>query len=556
MLCPLRPWLTLAALLLLLGSGAAQCAGTGQHPLSGKEKAQPLRPNIVVILADDLGYGDLGCTGSREVPSPEINRLAAQGCFFERAYAAAPMCAPSRMALMTGRQPKRYGITVNPNWKHPALPESQYGLPVSEKILPQYLNPLGYNCAAMGKWHLGHNPGQRPEQRGFSAWWGFLGGSRHYVPMPNEQKGLNPSRIVSTYDAQPRVQYLTDDITRESVRFIGSSPEPFFLYVAYNAPHWPLESLPGDRDAVLQHARTPLDAERLHYAALIHSLDRGVGQITKALRERGVDERTWIFFASDNGGVPEPYSSNAPWRGHKRLHYEGGVRVPLIVRPAAGWRGAARCAATVSLMDILPTVLDLNGALPEGEAMRAPGNVPLDGRSMIPVLRGESVDRGRILHWCTDGTAATMQGDWKLLLADGQAACLYHLRTDPQEQRNCLTSEPEQAERLQDILQGYLASTPAPRYPENPSWSRKLLREHARAAAQTTARAGSPPPDAACRAEPAATGDFPSKSPPKDSLAPKPSLAPETPHAPEVSQVSEHAFLMACRPPASEPCST
>lgn len=491
---------TLTAALLITGSSAAWTADSGEAAPSDTGSTGASRPNIVVILADDLGYGDLGCTGSRYVRSPSIDRLAAQGCFCERAYAAGPMCAPSRMALMTARQPKRYGITVNPNWKHPALPESRYGLPTDEKILPEYLAPLGYTCAAVGKWHLGHVPGQLPVQRGFSVWWGFLGGSRHYVPMRHEQEGLNPSRILSSYDEQPRVSYLTDDISRESVRFIRSCSEPFFLYVAYNAPHWPLESLPQDREVVREHADgTPLEPDRLHYAAMIHAMDRGVGRIVDALRERGVDGRTWIFFASDNGGVPEPYSSNAPWRGHKRLHYEGGVRVPFIVRPPMGWEIKPRCAEAVSLMDILPTVLELNGVLPMETAHARQRGYPWDGRSMMPFLRGKAPVGERVLHWCTDGTAAIMRGDWKLMLADGQPPCLYHLGEDPGESRNCADAKPEQVETLRQDLLGYLTGTPPPRYPENPAWSSKLVREHRDAAhAAAAPRVSSPPALPSC----------------------------------------------------------
>lgn len=141
---------------------------------------------MLLLMADDLGYGDLGCTGSRQIPTPSIDRLAAEGVFCSRAYVTAPMCAPSRMGLMTGRFPKRFGITTNPNVKVSWLPESHYGLPQSEKLIPQYLKPFGYRCAVFGKWHLGHTTGYRPEERGFDRWWGFLGGSRSYFPAREE----------------------------------------------------------------------------------------------------------------------------------------------------------------------------------------------------------------------------------------------------------------------------------------------------------------------------------------------------------------------------------
>lgn len=158
----------------------------GLRAEKGKE-SQP--PNLVVLLADDLGYGDLGCTGSLQIPTPNIDNLAKQGVFCSRAYVSAPMCAPSRMALLTGRFPKRYGITTNPNSKIDYLPESHYGLPQTEKCLPQYLAEFGYNSAVIGKWHLGHTEGYQPTDRGFDAWWGFLGGSRYYFPNRPEKRG-------------------------------------------------------------------------------------------------------------------------------------------------------------------------------------------------------------------------------------------------------------------------------------------------------------------------------------------------------------------------------
>lgn len=432
-------------------------------------------PNVVVILADDLGYGDMGCTGSRQVPTPNIDRLAEQGCYCERAYVAAPMCAPSRMALMTGRQPKRYGITANPNWKDPAIDESQYGLPGEEKLIPQYLSPLGYKSAAVGKWHLGHTAGQRPAERGFDVWWGFLGGSRNYFPMAREEGGLNPSKILSTYDQNPKVTYLTDDITREAVRFIRDQKKgsPFFLYVAYNAPHWPLESLPQDREAVKKHVKgEKLGANRMHYCAMVYAMDRGIGEIMEALQEQGLDDNTWIFFASDNGGEPKPYVCNAPWRGHKRLHYDGGVHVPLIVsRPGDAKKPGQRCNAVVSLMDILPTILELNG-------QKAPDN--LDGRSMLGALNGEPA-QPRTLHWCTDRTSAILKDDWKLLCADGFEPRLFDLGKDSTESSNCSGNDKARTRAMQKELDNYLKSTPGPRYLDNEAWSKNLLREHKKA---------------------------------------------------------------------------
>ena len=461
----------------LLFSAAFVCASACAFAeTDSRERPALPPPNMIVILADDLGYGDLGCTGSTQAETPHIDRLAREGVFCSRAYVTAPMSAPSRMGLLTGRFPKRYGITTNPNVKADYLPESHYGLPLSEKLLPEYLKPFGYVSAVFGKWHLGHTPGFTPPERGFDRWWGFLGGSRSYFPEKKETGGLNPSRIESNFTDDTGVSYLTDDITERAVSFLrenGAAGTPFFMLVSYNAPHWPLQAKPED----IARFRGVEPRDRRIYCAMIYAMDKGVGRILDALEASGAAENTIVVFLSDNGGAPEAPACNAPFRGAKRQHFSGGVRVPFIVRWPADARFApgSVCARPVSSADLLPTLLRANGAdVPEN----------LDGKDLAETLGSAGVPAApRTFFWCTDYTAAVMRGDLKYLLVPDRAPQLYDVGNDPRERRDLYLSRRGEADALARELGAYLCSTPACRFPDSPAWSLKLLREYDAASA-------------------------------------------------------------------------
>lgn len=428
---------------------------------------------MVVIMADDLGYGDLGCTGSRQVLTPAIDRLAKEGVFCSRAYVTAPMCAPSRMGLLTGRFPKRYGVTTNPNVKDDGLPESRYGLPVTEKLIPEYLKPFGYRSAVFGKWHLGHTKGQGPVERGFTHWWGFLGGSRAYFPSIDAGNALNPAAIESNITEKTGVTYLTDDITDRAVEFLRDrkgDKAPFFMFVSYNAPHWPLQAKPDD----LALFGKVQNRDRKIYCAMVYAMDRGVGRMLDALRENGQERNTVVVFLSDNGGAPEAPSCNAPFRGHKRLHFEGGVRVPFMIKYPADQRlsPGTVCSQTVSTVDVLPALLKANGAA-------VPSN--LDGMDLLGLVGNHGKEVPRTLFWCTDYTSAVMNGGLKYLLVPNRAPQCYRVTDDPGEREDLFFRESEACAPLAAMLGEYLTSTPACRYPDSVAWSARLLKEYARA---------------------------------------------------------------------------
>lgn len=430
----------------------------------------PTPPNMIVILADDLGYGDLGCTGSRQIKTPSIDRLAKEGVFCSRAYVTAPMCSPSRMGLLTGRFPKRYGITTNPNIQMDYLPESHYGLPQTEKLIPEYLAPYGYRSAVFGKWHLGHTKGYTPPERGFTHWWGFLGGSRHYFPVKKEAEGLNPSMIVSNFTDKTDITYLTDDITDRAVEFLreaGKDKKPFFMFVSYNAPHWPNEAKPED----ITKFRNVQNGERRVYCAMVYAMDRGIGRILDALKADGLEKDTIVVFLSDNGGAPEASSCNAPFRGAKRQHFEGGVRVPFIIRYPADKRliPGSVCRQPVSSVDLLPALLKANGR-----------HIPrkLDGMDILELVGNKGASVPRTFFWCTDYTSAVLAGDMKYLLVPDRAPQFYNVADDPQEQRDLYFSRHQDADSLAKKLGTYLTTTPACRFPDSISWSAKLMREY------------------------------------------------------------------------------
>ena len=454
-----------AHLLLILCSLLCGAAGAQSRP------ATP--PNMVVILADDLGYGDLGCTGSRQIKTPSLDRLAKEGVFCSRAYVTAPMCSPSRMGLLTGRFPKRYGITTNPNIQVDYLPESHYGLPQTEKLIPEYLKPCGYRSAVFGKWHLGHTQGYTPPERGFTRWWGFLGGSRSYFPVKKEAEGLNPSMIVSNFTDKTDITYLTDDITDRAVEFLQESnkdKKPFFMFVSYNAPHWPNEAKPED----IAKFKNVQDRERRIYCAMVYAMDKGIGRILDALKKNGLEKDTIVVFLSENGGAPEASSCNAPFRGAKRQHFEGGVRVPFIIRYPADKRliPGSVCKQPVSTVDLLPALLKANGR-----------QIPkkLDGMDILELVANRGTPVPRTLFWCTDYTSAVLDGDMKYLLVPDRAPQFYSVTDDPQEQKDLYFSRHQDADSLARKLGTYLTTTPACRFPDSISWSAKLMREYDKA---------------------------------------------------------------------------
>jgi arylsulfatase A-like enzyme len=403
--------------------------------LIGPASAADRRPNVVLILTDDMGYADLGCYGSRDIKTPHVDRLAARGVRLTNFYAA-PVCTPTRAALMTGRWQQRVGLewAIGPGLKEP-------GLPTKETSLARMLKESGYATALCGKWHLGYKAEFSPNAHGFDEFYGLLSGNvDHYSHKENNGEA-------DWYDNGKAVEvkgYSTDLITERSLAFIEKNArKPFFLYVAYNAVHWPFQP-PGKSDDVRTRA-TWFDGTRKDYAAMVEAVDAGVGKILAALEKQGVADDTLVIFTNDNGG--ERLSDNGPLFHHKGTVWEGGIRVPCVLR----WKGKLPEGKTVDgpaiMMDLTATVLAACGAEP-------PKGRKLDGVDLLPLLTGKEV-KARPLFWRIDRAdrkqKAVRLGKWKLV-RDGNMELLFDLDADPGERKDLAYHHLDKVAELRNLL--------------------------------------------------------------------------------------------------------
>jgi arylsulfatase A-like enzyme len=422
------------------------------------------QPNVIFILADDLGYGDLGCYGQKKIKTPNLDRMAAQGLRFTQAYAGSTVCAPSRCALMTGKHTGHCRVRGN------ALVPLEPG----DTTVATVLRAAGYATGLIGKWGLGE-PGSTgvPNRQGFDYFFGFLN-QRHahnYYPdylWRNEEKVQIPGNVVVDNVATKKVTYSHDLFTREALQFIErNKAAPFFLYLAYTIPHANNEAgkngmeVPSDEP----YSKEPWPQAQKNHAAMITRMDRDIGRIFEKLRELDLDEDTIVFFSSDNGphreggGDPFFFLSSGPLRGFKRSLHEGGVRVPMIVR----WAGRVPAGKTSehiwAFWDFLPTAAELGG----GKAPAA-----IDGLSVVPTLLGKGGQKQHeFLYWeFHEGGSqqAVRTGDWKAIRSKlGAPLQLYNLRTDLGEQHDVAARHPEVIARIEAYLR--TARTDSPQWP-------------------------------------------------------------------------------------------
>lgn len=407
-------------------------------PLRAADAARPAKPNILVILADDLGYADVGFNGCKDIPTPNLDRLAKQGLRCLNGYVTHPFCSPSRAGLLAGRYQQRFGHENNPAW----LPESTVaGLPLSQTTLPQALKTAGYVTGCVGKWHLGAHPQFHPNRRGFDEYFGLLGGGHIYLP---GAKGGVEYQIPMNRNGrdEPLTEYLTTVLGREASAFITRHKgHPWFLYLAFNAPHTPLQVT----DPLLERVKHIPDETRRGYAGLVVGLDDAVGTVMKALQESGQASNTLVWFFSDNGGpVSVTHSDNTPLRGAKGQVYEGGIRVPFLVSWPGRLPQGKDYAPPVISLDIFATAVALTGA-------KVPVGHTLEGVNVLPGLAGEQAgalhDR---LFWRSGGGTrfAVREGDWKLVGGESGSTELYNLANDVGEQKDLAPAQPEMVTRL------------------------------------------------------------------------------------------------------------
>ncbi len=425
------------------------------------------KPNIVVIVADDYGYADVGFNGCTDIPTPHIDSLARNGARFSNGYVTHPYCSPSRAGLLSGRYQQRFGHEANPTY----LPaDTQVGLPVTETLLPKLLSEAGYVTGAVGKWHLGAAPCFHPNARGFTEFYGFLGGGHEYLPAANAPPADAPAwrteyraPLLRNAAPQPFDGYMTELISREAAAFVTRhKAEPFFLYVAYNAVHTPLQA----PEKYLARLPNIADPRRRTYAAMTVAMDDGVGDVLAALRAGGIEKDTQVWFFSDNGGpaTNAAPTCNAPLRGYKGSLYEGGIRVPFVLQWPAAVKPGTVIGTPVTTLDLFATALAVADAKP------APGNTP-DGMSLLQLLKGDAPSfDNRALHWRDGGGKANKwavrEGRWKLLrsgtLAQPGPLELFDLDADIGETRNLAAVKSEIAARLQKLHDGWNAQLVEP----------------------------------------------------------------------------------------------
>lgn len=436
----MRPLLLLAALLLASSAFAA-------------------KPNVLLIIADDLGYHDLGFQGSKEITTPHLDKLAAQSLVCTNGYVSHPFCSPTRAGIMTGRYQHRFGHENNPAW----LPQDTVaGLPLTETTYPQLMRKAGYTTGAVGKWHLGAHPQFHPNERGFDEYFGALGGGHQYFP--GDKGGVEYTLPLNRNGKdEPQTKYLTEQFGDEAAAFIGrhtGEAKPWMLYLAFNAPHTPLQAPQKWLDRYSQIA----DKSRQTYAAMVSAMDEAVGAVLDKLDATKQRENTLICFVSDNGGPNlqaksgSNFTSNAPLRGAKGMVYEGGMRVPFLVSWPAKIK-PGKYEQPVIALDFLPTSLAAADS-----ADLTPKN--LDGVNLLPFLSGEkSTAPHDTLFWRTGGPGgnnAVRRGSMKLVRLGKAEPELYDLSTDIGESQNLAAEKPEVVKELITAIADWEKGTIAP----------------------------------------------------------------------------------------------
>ena len=392
-------------------------------------------PNVVLIITDDVGYGDLSSYGATDIRTPNIDRLAKEGVRFTDFYANGAVCSPTRAALITGRYQQRVAI------ENVLTPAEKRGLPVTGRSLPQLLKNEGYATALIGKWHLGYEPHVGPNAHGFDYFFGFLSGAVNYYQ--HSMRNGSPDLYENTTPVT-EPGYLTDMLTRRSVDFIDRNAQrPFFLEVAYNAAHWPFQSphhspdaFPKDRD-LFQGPDDEAKPTRKDYAAILERADAGVGQILAALDRHRLGANTLVIFTNDNGG--EWLSRNAPLFNRKGTLWEGGIRVAAIMR----WPGHLPSGNTTRQVGI---TMDLTATILAATNTPVPSQARLDGIDLVPLVQANLRPRERTLFWRFLVPArqhrAVRHGNWKLM-RDGDHLLLFDLAKDPGERNDLSQQRPD-----------------------------------------------------------------------------------------------------------------
>lgn len=451
----------IAILLLILP--LISCSQTSTKQLLKNTNNQP---NILLIVADDLGFGDLSINGSTQIKTPNIDLLAKTGINFSEGYVSSPVCSPSRAGFLTGKNQVSFGYDNNVGGSQPGFDPQHLGLPLSEKTIADRLKTQGYKTGLIGKWHLGDEPHFHPQKRGFEEFWGYTGGGHNYFPSEADGKRYNIP-IQSNYKTPDPITYLTDDKGDECVDFIKRHQnEPFFLFASFNAPHTPMQALEEDLK-LYQHIA---NKKRRTYAAMVHRLDINIGKIITALTSANIRENTLIVFISDNGGpVDSNGSLNVPYRGQKGILLEGGIHVPFIMNWQRQLPKGITYQHSVSTLDFAPTFLAVANK-------NHTDTTDFDGVNLLPYLLNEKAGKPHTeLKWRFTISAAIRDGDWKLVRLPDRLPMLYHLPSDITEQNNLALKEIEKTKALLKKLGDWDVRLPHPVFLEGAIWKRRQL---------------------------------------------------------------------------------
>jgi arylsulfatase A-like enzyme len=405
-------------------------------------KAQE-RPNIIYIMADDLGYADLSCYGRKEYKTPHLDRLSEQGVKLLNAYSSAPVCTPTRVAFFTGRYPAKSPVGL---YEPITNLDSLAGLPAEVPSLPMLLQRAGYETNLVGKWHVGDKPEFRPRSRGFDYFYGFTPGAIDYV---NHRHRLMENDVVVEHEG-----YMTELLEKKAEWVIKKKHEkPFFLALMFNAPHWPWQGPkdPGYPDTVLFTS----GGSPSTYVQMMQSLDDAVGKILQAIDDAGISKNTVVIFTSDNGG--ERFSDMGPFKGSKMQLWEGGIRVPAFVRWPDRISAGSNTRQVATTMDWTATILSLAGAKPDPK-------FPFDGIDLMPILIGQQKEIPRELYWRVFQrlqNKAMREGSWKYL-QDKNGEYLFNLDKDPYEKEDVRQSNNEVFQRLKNKYAAWESSVLKP----------------------------------------------------------------------------------------------
>ncbi|CAM3504548.1 sulfatase [Zobellia roscoffensis] len=406
------------------------------------------KPNIIFILSDDAGYADFGFQGSKDFQTPELDKLAKNGVRFTQAYVSAAVCGPSRAGLLTGKYQQKFGFEENnvPGlMSKNGITGDDMGLPLDQKTMADYLKEQGYKTAVFGKWHQGNADRFHPTKRGFDEFYGFRGGARSYMPYGNENKlRRDEDRLERGFENYKEHDgYLTDELAEEANSFMDRNQKnPFFIYLAFNAVHTPMEAIEEDLKKV-----NGLSGKRKTLAAMAIAMDRACGKVLDHIKELGLEKNTLIVFTNDNGGPSDSNESlNDPLSGTKANHLEGGIRVPFLM----SWPGILKSNTVyenpVSTLDLLPTFVTAAG----GDVSNVEG---LDGVDLLPYLKEKKAGIPHTtLYWKKENRGAVRHNDWKLVRFPDRPAELYNIKEDISEVNDLASAHPEKVRELYKML--------------------------------------------------------------------------------------------------------